>query len=269
MIAWIRIATGLALVVLVTIVLLPVQLLGNRFGWKLSWYLPRFWHRIARRVLGLKIIRHGQLEKRRPVLLVANHSSWMDIIVLAAVADVVFIAKSEVKGWPVFGWLAVWQRTVFVERERRRDTGNQVSEVGRRLADGEIVVLFAEGTTSDGNRVLPFKSSLFGSAASALDASPEGRVAIQPVALAYTHAHGLPLGRYGRPIAAWPGDVELTPHLLAILKEGGVDVHVCFGESVIFDSSANRKLVSRSAEQQVRRMLQKRLYGYEPGRDSA
>ncbi|MCY6382763.1 lysophospholipid acyltransferase family protein [Hoeflea prorocentri] len=261
MIAWIRIVAVLVLIVLWTLLLLPVQLTSNRFGWKLSWYLPRRWHRVAARLLGLRIITHGALDTHRPLMIAANHSSWKDIIVLSCVADVVFIAKSEVRSWPVFGWLARWQRTVFIERERRRQTGEQVSEVAKRLADGEIVVLFAEGTTSDGNRILDFKSSLFGAAASALGASPTGSVSIQPVAIAYTHANGVPLGRYGRPLAAWPGDTELPPHLMGILKEGALDVHVCFGEPVRYDENSNRKRVTRDIERQVRAMHQHQLYG--------
>jgi 1-acyl-sn-glycerol-3-phosphate acyltransferase len=261
MIAGIRIFLVLVVIVAVTIVMLPVQLLSIWFGWRLSWYLPRWWHQIARRLLGLRITTHGTIEKHRPLLIAANHCSWKDIIVLAAVADVVFIAKSEVKSWPVFGWLARWQRSVFIERERRRQTGEQVNEVAKRLADGEIVVLFAEGTTSDGNRLLDFKSSLFGAAASALETSPTGDVAIQPVAIAYTHAHGVPLGRFFRPLAAWPGDTALTPHLFAVLKEGALDVQVCFGQTVIYDRNSNRKRVTREVETQVRSMLQTQLYG--------
>ncbi|MEM6461819.1 MAG: 1-acyl-sn-glycerol-3-phosphate acyltransferase [Pseudomonadota bacterium] len=262
MIAWIRIAIVLTLIVLVTAVMLPVQLLSNRFGWRLSWYLPRRWHRIAVRLLGTKVVVHGQLDTHRPLMLAANHSSWKDIVVLSSVADVVFIAKSEVRDWPIFGWLARWQRTIFIERERRRQTGQQVSEVAKRLADGEIVVLFAEGTTSDGNRVLEFKSSLFGAAASALATSPTGSVSIQPVAIAYTHANGIPLGRYGRPLAAWPGDTEINPHLIGVLKEGALDVQVCFGQPVNYDENSNRKQVTREIEGQVRSMLQQQLYGY-------
>ncbi len=261
MIAWIRIVFVMIIIVLVTLVMLPVQLLSNRFRWKLSWYLPRWWHRVAVRLLGVRVNIHGKVDTHRPLMFAANHSSWKDIVVLSSIADVVFIAKSEVKDWPVFGWLAKWQRTIFIERERRRQTGQQVTEVAERLADGEIVVLFAEGTTSDGNRLLEFKSSLFGAAASALDASPTGSVSIQPVAIAYTHAHGVPLGRYGRPLAAWPGDTELTPHLLGVLKEGALDVQVCFGEPVIYSENSNRKKITRDVEGQVRAMLQRQLYG--------
>ena len=269
MVAWIRIVIVLITIVLVTLVMLPVQLLSNRFGWKLSWYWPRRWHRVAVRLLGIRVIIHGKMDTHRPLMMAVNHSSWKDIVVLSSIADVVFIAKSEVRDWPIFGWLARWQRTIFVERERRRQTGEQVTEVAKRLADGEIVVLFAEGTTSDGNRVLDFKSSLFGAAASALNASPTGVVSIQPVAIAYTHANGVPLGRYGRPLAAWPGDTELTPHLMGVLKEGALDVQVCFGKPVIYDAKSNRKRVTKDVESQVRSMLQQQLYGNETTLEAA
>src|SRR5690606_1510882 len=145
---------------------------------------------------------------------------------LGSVADVVFIAKSEVRAWPVFGWLARLQRSVFVEREVRRKTGAQISDVSARLLAGEVVVLFAEGTTSDGNRVMSFNSSLFGAASAALSGAPDGKVHIQPVSVAYVGIHGVPMGRYHRPVAGWPGDVALGPHLLRVIRDGALDVEV-------------------------------------------
>src|SRR5690606_13065505 len=123
---------------------------------------------IACRMIGLRVKVHGTIEANRPLLIASNHVSWKDILVLGAVADVVYIAKAEVRDWPVFGVLARLQATIFVEREQKRKTGDQVDEIARRLADGEIVVLFPEGTTSDGNRLLEIKTSLFGAAASAV-----------------------------------------------------------------------------------------------------
>lgn len=126
-------------------------------------------------------------------------------MVMSAVADVVFIAKIEVRDWPIFGALAKLQKSVFVVREERRKTGHQANEIAGRMADGEIVVLFPEGTTSDGNRLLEVKSSLFGAAAMAVPTSPTGTVVVQPVAVAYTGVHGIAMGRYHRRLAAWPG----------------------------------------------------------------
>ncbi|MDK1376994.1 MULTISPECIES: 1-acyl-sn-glycerol-3-phosphate acyltransferase [unclassified Sinorhizobium] len=261
MINWVRVALCGALLVLVSLVLMPVQIFCLWLDLKPRRWLPRFWHRVACLLLGLHVRVHGEPERRRPLLLSANHVSWKDILVLSSVTDVVFVAKSEVKTWPVFGLLARLQASVFIERDQKRTTGHQVSEIGRRLADGEIVVLFPEGTTSDGNRLLDIKTSLFGAAASAVPHSPTGVVHVQPLAISYTGIHGMPMGRYNRPIAAWPGDIGLLPHLLGVLREGALDVDVDFGEAVDYDRHANRKDVSRTIEQRIRSMLSDRLRG--------
>jgi 1-acyl-sn-glycerol-3-phosphate acyltransferase len=250
-----RIAALLIAVVIVTLLMAPIQVLGLRYNWKIRRRLPGIWHRIACRLIGLKINVNGSLAPGRPLMIASNHASWLDILVLSAVADVVFIAKSEVKTWPVFNTLAHLQATIFVEREERRKTGEQVSEIGARLADGEIVVLFPEGTTSDGNRLLPVKTSLFGAASAALPAAPGGAVLIQPVAVAYTRAHGLPLGRFHRAIAAWPGDTELLPHLSRVLRIGSLEAEVTYCEPIAFSTGSNRKAVSRAVEDAIETAL--------------
>ena len=261
MITWLRIAIGLVVLLAVTLVLLPIQLVGLRFNLKVRRYIPRLWHRVACRVLGLKVRVHGTLERSRPLLIAANHASWKDIMVLGSIADVVYIAKSEVRGWPVFGVLARLQATIFVEREQRQKTGDQVDEIAKRLTGGEIVVLFPEGTTSDGNQLLEIKTSLFGAAASAVPHAPDGVVFIQPVSIAYTGVHGMAMGRFHRPLAAWPGDIELLPHLIGVVREGAVDVDVDFGERVEYSRASNRKQVSRTVEARIRAMLGARLRG--------
>lgn len=260
MIAWARIGLILFLLALVTLVLLPVQLLGLKYDWKIRRRLPRWWHRIACRLLGIRIRTHGRLETRRPLMIAANHVSWKDIMVLGAVADVVYVAKAEVADWPVFGILAKLQKTIFVAREQKRRTGDQVNEIAARLSGGEIVVLFPEGTTSNGNRLLDIKSSLFGAASAAVSSSPEGVVHVQPVSLAYTGIHGMPMGRYHRPVAAWPGDVELVPHLMGVLKAEALEVDVDFGEVVEFRQDTNRKIASSAIVSRLRTMLNQRLY---------
>ncbi|MET3613434.1 1-acyl-sn-glycerol-3-phosphate acyltransferase [Rhizobium aquaticum] len=255
MMTGLRIAALLAVVVIVTLFMAPLQILALRFDWHLRRKLPGIWHRIACHFLGLRIHVNGAPASGRPLMIAANHSSWLDILALSAVADVVFIAKSEVKTWPIFNTLARLQATIFVEREERRKTGDQVNEIGARLAGGEIVVLFPEGTTSDGNRLLPVKTSLFGAASAALPASPEGVVLIQPVAVAYTRAHGLPLGRFHRAIAAWPGDTELMPHLSRVLKMGSIEAEVTFCDPIVYSASSNRKAVSRAVEEEIANAL--------------
>src|SRR5690606_12850271 len=117
---------------------------------------PRLWHRLVLRLVGMRVHVHGAPASARPLLIASNHVSWTDIMALGATTDVHFIAKAEVAGWPVFGRLAKLQRTLFVDRARPRKAGEQAGAIAERLANGEPMVLFAEGTTSDGNGVLPF-----------------------------------------------------------------------------------------------------------------
>ncbi|KPF47327.1 1-acyl-sn-glycerol-3-phosphate acyltransferase [Rhizobium sp. AAP43] len=261
MINWVRVTVLLSLLVFLTALLVPVQLLALKFDWPLRRRLPRLWHRFALYALAIRVIPHGTLDRRRPLMVAANHASWKDILVLGSLADVAFIAKTEVAGWPVFGALARLQKTIFVVREEKRRTGEQVNEIAARMADGEIIVLFPEGTTSDGNRILGLKSSLFGAAAAALPKEGDGVVHVQPVAIAYTRVQGLPLGRYHRPIAGWPGDVGLLPHLIGVLRAGALDVDVTFGETIDFRRGESRKALTLQTESQLRGMLLAHLRG--------
>src|SRR5690606_24593434 len=147
--------------------------------------LPRYWHRFALRMIGVRVHVHGETETRRPLMIAANHASWLDILVMASVVDATFVAKAEVRDWPVFGHLARLQRSIFIRREERRQTREQADEMASRLNAGETVVLFPEGTTTDGNRLGEMKSALFAAASSAAHFAPDGVVHVQPVAIAY------------------------------------------------------------------------------------
>ncbi len=246
---------------LYALLLVPVQLLAVRMRWRLAERLPVHFHRLALRALGVRVTVVGAPESGRPLLVAANHASWLDIVVLGALMPASFIAKAEVADWPVFGTLARLQQSIFVDRERRNRTGETARQIAARLAGGSAMVLFAEGTTSDGNVVLPFRSALVGAARHAIDTGNHAHVMVQPVAIAYTRLHGLPLGRTWRPLVAWVGEEDLPPHLLAIAREGAVDVTVSFGEAIAFDRDGDRKRVTAEAERHVRRMLSAALTG--------
>lgn len=258
MIGWFRIVLGLSIAAVTTPVLLLWQMLAMATGMSED-HAPRLWHRMVTGVLGFRVTVHGRLSDKRPLLVAANHVSWTDIMVLGSVADVYFIAKSEMAGWPVIGLLARYRRTVFVERERKRKSGEQADEIATRLAQGHPMVLFAEGTTSDGNIVSPFKSTLFGAASLAIADGVTERVFIQPVAIAYTRLQGMPMGRQHRVHVAWIGDSTLVPHILALLREGAVDVEVHFGEPVEFAAGSRRKDVAAAVEAEVRRMMRQAI----------
>lgn len=261
MIAWIRIVLAVGAVVLLSLVLFPIHLL---FLWlEHPWRsrLPRYWHKFALSMIGVRVHVHGEPERRRPLMIAANHASWLDILVLASVADATFVAKSEVRDWPIFGTLARLQRSIFIKREERRQTREQADEMASRLNAGETVVLFPEGTTTSGNRLGEIKSSLFAAASSAAHFAPGGVVHVQPVAIAYTRIHGMVMGHYHRPVVAWPGDVPLVPHLLGILKTGAFDVDVRFGDTVEVAVGTSRKHVSNFVKDQLQAMLEKSLRG--------
>jgi len=175
---------------------------------------PRFfWARFAA-TLGLDVRVVGELASKttkRPVVFVSNHSSWVDVPVLGGVLTGSFVAKSVVQGWPVIRTIARLGRTVFVSRQRG-STGRELDEMQAVLVRGDNLILFPEGTSSDGSRVLPFRSSFFALAEGKGIEDPALRPIIQPVSVVYDRLNGLPAGRSSRPVFAWYGDMDIASH---------------------------------------------------------
>lgn len=254
-----RAAAILTAIALLTLSLLPVQRAALALDAPLARRLPCAYHRLVCRLLGLRLILRGQPVRDGPVLLVANHCSWLDIPVLSALAPLSFIAKTEIAGWPIFGTLARLQRSLFIERARRGSAGLQRDSAQGRLMRGERLVLFPEGTSSDGNRVLPFKSALFGIAEQKPGVAPA--IAVQPLSIAYVGLHGLPMARALRPFVAWYGDMELASHLWQALKIGPVDVVIECHPPLPAEAVSSRKAMAAMAERQVRAGLVAALCG--------
>lgn len=234
--------------VLVTVPLMPVQQLFVWFWPALARWFPHFYHRMVCHILGVRVDVDGHVPMNGPCLLVANHVSWLDIVVLSAVVPVSFVAKREVAGWPLFGTLARLQRTVFVDRERRHKTASHRDELAERLKQKDILVLFPEGTSGDGATVLPFKSSFFA-------AATDPAISLVPVSIAYTHGWNLPLTRRNRPLFAWYGDMELLPHLWEALCAGPLRVCVRFHSPLPDEVGGERKRAAAEAERLVREGL--------------
>ena len=245
----------LVLVIVLTLFLLPIQACALAVNSRLAAKIPVLWHRIVCRLIGIRVIQNGSKAGGRPLLLVANHVSWSDILILGSVGELSFIAKQEVGIIPGVNWLAKLQRSVFVAREKKHHSGQQAQEVTARLLAGDTMVLFSEGTTGCGNRLLPFNSSLLGSAQYAMTHSELDHVYVQPVAICYRALHGLPLGRRGRAVASWEGDQELWPHLSRFVQASHWDVEVSFGKPIEFKSDMKRKLINDQAHKSVKTML--------------
>jgi lyso-ornithine lipid O-acyltransferase len=223
-----------------TLPLMPVQALLVWLGSPLRHRLPRAYHAVCTRLIGLDVEVVGQPSSQRPTLVVSNHSSYLDIIVLGSLIRASFVAKTEVGGWPFFGLLAKLQQTVFVDR-KVRNAGVHRDDIKGRLEAGDTLILFPEGTSSDGNRTLPFKTALFSVASLKVDDRP---VTVQPVSVTAVSLDGIPLGRSMRPFYAWYGDMELAPHLWQMVRLGRLTIRVEFHEPVTVDRFGSRKALA-------------------------
>ena len=244
----------------VTLALTPVQILILLVAPRFWWALPHAYHKLCCRIMGLRVRVVGTPAAARPTLFVSNHVSYLDIPVLGSTVPVAFVAKREVAQWPGYGWLAKLQRTVFVDR-RRNTTLEQRDSIRRRLASGDALVLFPEGTSNDGNRILPFRSALL----SVAEAAPADRpLAIQPVSIAYTSVNGVPLGWGLRPLVAWYGGMELGGHLWRFSRLGRVEVVVQFHGEVRVGDFPSRKELARYCSDAVAGGVDRALGGRLP-----
>ena len=173
-------------------------------------------------------------------LIVSNHLSYLDILVLSSITPAVFVSKADVRHWPVFGWLAVLGGTVFIERERRMHVGVVNREIENALADGVSVVVFPEGTSSDGKTILPFRSSL-------LEPVIGGSQTITASWIHYT----LGDGDAGQEVCYW-GDHSFFPHLLNLLDKQQIRARVCFGK--IERTTGDRKELAKELQAAVEKL---------------
>lgn len=240
--AWIRGAGFL----LATAALLPPFFLARALGGRLDRRVAAWWCLSGARLSGLRLRRIGAPMSSGALLV--NHASWLDIMVIGAVAPVHFVAKAEIESWPMFGWIGKISNTVFIAR-RRAEAKAQEALLSERARRGELLCLFPEGTSSDGRRVLPFKSSLF-SMFYAEDGAPSG-IAAQPVTVHYQAPPGEDPRFYG-----WWGRMPLFPHVLAALRHPGGVATVIFHEPIEVERLPDRKALAAEAERMVRAGLE-------------
>ena len=210
----------------------------------------RRWSRRLLHLMNFEIRMTGALAHPN-VLVVANHVSWIDIFALHAVGPVRFIAKSEIARWPLLGRLVAGVGTLFIERERRRDTHRVNQEVARALDDGDIVAVFPEGTVTDGTKLLPFKGSL-------LQPIVDARGRVQPVAIRYLSAKGEPSN-----VPAYVEDITFMGSLWRICGERSLVVDLT-AMTPLPAVGRHRRELAREAEVAIRRALGLKARGSAP-----
>ena len=219
-------------------------------GFPRSFFISAIWARSILFGLGIKLVVRGTPTLATPTLFIANHSSYLDIVILSALTRATFVSKASVANWPIFGWLSRVQGTIFIDRTRGQ-ARKQADALADHAKAGGNLILFAEGTTSDGNRLLPLKSSLLGVA--------QYMQAVQPITLAFTAMDGLPPGRTFRYMYAWTGDESMPPHLIRLLLQGEMEVMVTFHTPITTDLD-NRKALTQQLELQMREGLNNALH---------
>jgi 1-acyl-sn-glycerol-3-phosphate acyltransferase len=238
----VRALRRMVLAVLWTIFAIPVQALLILLpgGGKRAW--ARVYHATLCRLIGLDVRVVGVPSRDGPVLFLSNHSSWLDILVLGGVLEASFVAKAEVGRWPLIGTIARLGRSVFVTRTRG-GTGREADAMRTRLGAGDSLILFPEGTSSDGTRVLPFRSAFLATA----DAARR----VQPVSLVYDRLGGLPACRRDRPVFAWYGDMDIGSHFWRLARRSGARATVLLHEPFPPETLPDRKALAAEAERIV------------------
>ncbi len=237
----VRAARRLVLLLLWTFLAMPIQGVCLLLPGRPKVVFARSYWAIFCRLLGMRVRLIGVPARAgaRRVVFVSNHSSWIDVPVLGGRLDGCFVSKGEVAEWPLVSAIARLGRTVFVSRQRgliRQERDNMRA----RMAEGDNLILFPEGTTSDGSRVMPFRSSFF-----AVAEGPDPPL-IQPVSVVYDRLAGLPTGRATRPLFAWYGDMDIASHYWRLARHQGLRATVLLHTPLDPVAFPNRKMLSQA-----------------------
>ena len=215
-------------------------------------WLPVIFHKLLLWLLSVSIEFEGEINKSNDCnLFISNHLSYLDVPILGSRYPLRFVAKSEVEDWPLFGFLAKLGKTIFISRNRS-DTLNQKNKILKSLSSDEKIFIFPEGTTSDGNRVLDFKSSSF----SALEGQNYN---IQPIVIVYSDLNGIPINRWLRPVIAWYGDMDLKPHLSKLVSLRSIKVRLIYLDKVNSKNFSSRKDLSKYLENKIKKLYSRAL----------
>ena len=233
------------------ILIFAVLLFGKLIPFFDKWS-PVIFHKLLIWLLSIQIDLEGEIDtSNNSNLYISNHLSYLDIPILGSTFPMRFVAKSEVEVWPLFGFLAKLGRTIFISRNRS-DSLDQKNKIFKSLSSDEKVFIFPEGTTSDGNRVLDFKSSSF----SALEGQ---NLIIQPIVIVYSDLNGIPINRWLRPVIAWYGDMDLKPHLSKLASLRSIKARLIYLDKVNAKNFSSRKNLSKYLEKKIKKVYSSSL----------
>ena len=227
---------------------IPIQILCNIIGFKLKRIYPLYFYQMIKIVTGINInFNTTRLNKKNMgVLYIANHVSWFDIICLGTLLNARFIAKKEVSQMGIFGFLAMLSNTFFIDNENKNKIVEYNYLIQKKLKTGENFIIFPEGTTSDGNGIKNFKSSML---ECAFDNNNE--INIQPISICYSKLNNIPMGIYLRRNIAWVGDTSMVAAMANFLRSGRITVDIIFHDLMSVNNFKNRKELAAHCEKQI------------------
>jgi len=246
----------LFLLVFIITISIPIQIICNIIGFKLKKLYPLFFYQLIKITIGINInFNKAKFNKRKNgVLYIANHVSWFDIICLGTLLNARFVAKKEVSKMGIFGFLAKLSNTFFIDNENKIKIIEYNNFIRKKLQKGENFIIFPEGTTSDGNGIINFKSSML---ECAFDES--NQINIQPISICYSKLNNIPMGIYLRRNIAWVGDTSMVAAMANFLRSGRITVDIIFHELMSINNFKNRKELASYCENQILSGLNKTL----------
>ena len=222
---------------------MPIQFLLILVKSNLRFFLPLIFHKFLLKILGIRLSIKGKPSERKPLILIGNHCSYLDIIILGSVLPVCFVAKSEIKGWFLFGTLASLQNSIFIDR-RNFKALDSLKKISKNLSSNFAITIFPEGTTNNGKRVLKFRASLF----KIFEDDPT--LGLQNFSLCYTHINSMPIDNRMRPNIAWYGEMSLITHLKKLLNYSSIGAKLQFHPTIV-PHGVTRKIISEESREQV------------------
>ena len=217
-----------------------------------SMHIVQIFHKLVLWLININVEKEGDIpENHKRILFVSNHISYVDIPVLGSILPLRFVAKAEVKDWPILGKLAQIGNTIFIER-LKRNISIEKDTIEKNIFKGDKILLFPEGTTSDGLRVLNFKSSL-------LSSVEKKNYFVQPIVISYKVINGMPLTRWIKPVIAWYGDMEFKSHLINLIMVAPINVKVMFLSPINSIDFSDRKSMTKFLQNVINNQYSKNI----------